>query len=115
MKRRIVRITAGALIVLAWLAAGVYAFWGPKKEGDETAPTIDPQQMSQQIAAANSGKPETLTPVAAIESSPTVVKPAASGLFSPSKVSSAGSFKPRASTFQPPSAPPDQPPTSVYG
>ncbi len=56
MKRRIVRITAGALIVLAWLAAGVYAFWGGKKD-DTTPAKVDTQQMAQQIAAANVGAP----------------------------------------------------------
>jgi uncharacterized repeat protein (TIGR01451 family) len=115
MKRRIVRITAGAFIVLAWLAAGVYAFWGNKKEG-ETLPAVDAQQMSQQIAAANEAAAQAnpVTAAVAVEDAGGAAKPAANGLFSPSKLSSAGTFKPRPNAFQPASAP-AQPPASVYG
>jgi uncharacterized repeat protein (TIGR01451 family) len=115
MKRRIVRITAGAFIVLAWLAAGVYAFWGNKKEG-EALPAVDAQQMSQQIAAANAAAAQAnpVTPAVAVEDAGGAAKPAANGLFSPSKLSSTGTFKPRPNAFQPASAP-SQPPTSVYG
>src|SRR5687768_1471376 len=105
MKRRIVRITAGALIVLAWLGAGVYAFWGPKKDGT-TPPTIDADKMSQQIAAANvdKEKPSAVTPAVAMEDSPaSISKPAPKALFSPSKTTAGSSFKPR-SNFQPPPA-----------
>lgn len=117
MKRRIVRITAGALIVLAWLAAGVYAFWGPKKD-DATPPKIDAERMSQQIAAANLSKPQpsAVTPAVAMEDSPApAAKPAPNPLFSPSKATSGSSFKPR-STFQPSTSPPAaNVATSAYG
>lgn len=104
MKRRIVRITAGSLIVLAWLAAGVYAFWGGKKN-EETPATVDAQQMAQQIAAANVGKENAnpVKPAVAVEDAPAPLrKPAADPLFSQSRPSGGNSFKPRAGAFQPP-------------
>lgn len=112
MKRRIVRITAGSLIVLAWLAAGVYAFWGGKGE-QETPAKIDTQQMSQQIAAVNMEKPNPVKPAVAVEESPaTPEKPAGNPLFSQSRLSSGSAFKPRPGAFQPPAA---SPASSAYG
>ncbi len=116
MKRRIVRITAGALIVFAWLAAGVYAFWGGKKGGD-AEPAVNAQEMSQQIAAANEGKELTnpVKPAVAVEDAPAApVKPQADALFSASK---SNAFKPRAGAFQPSTTAPEttSPAASAYG
>lgn len=115
MKRRIVRITAGTLFVLAWVGAGVYAFWSPKRATDEaTPPPVTTAEMSKQIAQVNLEAEKAAkkkTGFAPTEMKSTGGPPTANPLFSASK--STNSFKPKPNAFQPPADVPET--TGGYG